>query len=68
LLESLDASNGTSRWAKTFATTGSDGAATMTYGRNGDVYAILNLGGAFDFGMPIIGAPSPAAVVVRIAP
>ena len=68
LLESLDAGNGSSRWAKTFATPGSDGATTMTYGRNGDVYAIINLGGTFDFGMPIIGAASPAAVVLRIAP
>lgn len=68
LLESLDASNGSSRWAKMFATPGSDGVGVVTYGRNGDVYATVGLGGTFDFGMPIIGAAGPAAVLLRIAP
>lgn len=68
LLESLDATSGATRWTKKFATAGSDIAATMTYGRNGDVYAIVNLGGGFDFGMPIIGVASPSSVVLRIAP
>jgi hypothetical protein len=68
LLESFDASNGSSRWAKMFATPGPDGVGVITYGRNGDVYATVGLGGAFDFGMPIIGAPGPAAVLLRVAP
>jgi len=29
---------------------------------------IVNIGGAYDFGVPIIGASSPSAVVLRIAP
>lgn len=68
LIESLDASNGSSRWSKTVATSGADMASTVTYGRNGDVYALVNVGGAFDFGMPILGAAGPAAVLLRIAP
>lgn len=68
LLESFDASNGSSRWAKMFATPGSDGVGTVISGRNGDLYATVGLGAAFDFGMPIIGAAGPAAVLLRIAP
>jgi hypothetical protein len=68
LLESLDASNGSSRWAKMFATPGADGVGTVIYGRNGDVYATVGIGDAYDFGMPIIGAAGPAAVLLRIAP
>jgi hypothetical protein len=68
LLESLDASNGSSRWAKMFATPGADGIGVVTNGRNGDIYATVGLGGTFDFGMPIIGAAGPAAVLLRIAP
>jgi hypothetical protein len=68
LLESFDASNGSSRWAKMFTTSGADGVSVVTYGRNGDVYATVGIGGPFDFGMPIIGAAGPAAVLLRIAP
>lgn len=68
LLECLDASNGSSRWAKMFATSGPDGVGNVIYGRNGDVYATVGLGGTFDFGMPIIGAAGPAAVLLRVAP
>jgi hypothetical protein len=68
LLESFDASNGASRWARMFATPGSDGVGVVTYGRNGDLYATVGIGGAFDFGTPIIGAAGPAAVLLRIAP
>jgi hypothetical protein len=68
LLESVDASNGASRWVKKFASSGSDTATAMTYGRNGDVYAVVNLGGPFDFGVPVIGPAGPASVILRIAP
>lgn len=68
LLESFDASNGSSRWARMFATSGPDGVGVMTSGRNGDIYATVGLGGTFDFGMPIIGAAGPAAVLIRVAP
>jgi hypothetical protein len=40
----------------------------LTYGRNGDVYALVGLSGAFDFGQPMIGAPGPAGVLLRLAP
>lgn len=68
LLESFDASNGSSRWAKMFATPGADGVGVVTYGRNGDIYATVGIGGAFDFGSPIIGDAGPAAVLLRVAP
>lgn len=65
---SFDSATGSSRWRKVYSTAGNDGGSGLTYGRNGDVYACLGLAGAFDFGMPIIGAPSPASVLLRIAP
>lgn len=68
LLESFDASTGSSRWAKMFATPGSDGVGNVIYGRNGDLYATVGIGGAFDFGTPIIGAAAPAAVLLRVVP
>ncbi len=68
LLESFDASNGSSRWVKTIATPGPDGVGNVIFGRNGDLYATVGIGGAFDFGTPIIGAAGPAAVLLRIAP
>jgi len=68
LLENLDAANGSSRWQKMFATPGSDSSGTVTFGRNGELYALVGLGGPFDFGVPIIGAASPAAVMLRIVP
>jgi len=52
----------------TFATPGADSASAVTYGRNGDVYALVGLGGPINFTMPVIGAASPAAVMLRIAP
>ena len=68
LVASFDASNGTPGWRKVFSTSGDDRAFAVTYGRNHDVYAVVNVGGAYDFGMPVIGAASPAAVLLRIAP
>ncbi|HEX3760662.1 MAG TPA: hypothetical protein VHW23_18230 [Kofleriaceae bacterium] len=68
LLEGLDASNGNTRWVKMFATPGGDGVGNVIYGRNGDVYATVGLGGAFDFGTPILGAAAPAAVLIRVTP
>jgi hypothetical protein len=68
LLASFEASTGAVRWRKVFSTSMDDGAFSVTYGRNGDLYAVVNIGGAFDFGVPILGAASPAAVLLRIAP
>jgi hypothetical protein len=68
LVASFDAANGTPGWRKVFSTAGDDRSFAITSGRNGDVYVLVNVGGAFDFGMPIIGAAGPSAVVLRIAP
>ncbi|HEX3482836.1 MAG TPA: hypothetical protein VHT91_47835, partial [Kofleriaceae bacterium] len=67
-IASFDAANGTAGWRKVFSTKGDDRASAVTFGRNGDIYAIVNLGDAYDFGMPVIGAASYSAVLLRIAP
>jgi hypothetical protein len=51
-----------------FMTAGSDGVFTASVGATGDIYAVVNLGGSFDFGRPLIGPPAPASVVLRIVP
>ena len=56
------------RWQKQVATVGSDGVFNASIGATGDLYAVVNLGGPFDFGVPLIGPPAPAAVVIRIVP
>jgi hypothetical protein len=68
VVASFDSATGSSRWRQVYSTAGDDRASAVTYGRNGDVYACVGIGGAFDFGMPVIGAPAPAAVLLRIAP
>lgn len=68
MIATFDAVNGAAGWRKVFSTKGDDRASAVTFGRNGDIYAIVNVGDAFDFGMPVIGAASYAAVLLRIAP
>jgi Beta-propeller repeat len=68
LIESLDPSNGSVRWKTMVATTGTDYGWTMSLGSTGDLYAVVNLGGPFNFGKPLIGPPAAASVVMRIAP
>jgi hypothetical protein len=68
VVASFDANNGTPRWRKVFSTAGDDRNFAVTYGRNGDLYMLVDIGGSYDFGVPIIGAASPAAVLLRIAP
>ncbi|HSR99227.1 MAG TPA: hypothetical protein VLM79_19375 [Kofleriaceae bacterium] len=68
LIASLDASNGTMRWQKQVATAGPDGVFNASIGATGDIYAVVNLGGTFDFGKPLIGPAAPASVVMRIVP
>ena len=68
VVASFEAANGAPRWRKVFSTKGDDRSSAVTYGRNGEAYALVGVGGPFDFGMPIIGAASPAAVMLRIAP
>lgn len=68
LIASLDSTNGAVRWTRLIATTGTDYGWTMSLGSTGDLYAVVNLGGTFDFGKPLIGPPSAASVVIRLAP
>jgi hypothetical protein len=65
---SLDPMNGAPRWRKVLSTTGDDRSFAVTYGRNGDVYALVNMVSPYHFGVPVIGAANYAAVVLRIAP
>lgn len=67
-IASLDPGNGSIRWQKLIATSGTDYGWTMSVGATGDLYAVVNLGGPFDFGKPLIGPPAPASVVMRIVP
>jgi len=67
-IASFEAATGAPRWRRIISTPGDDSSSAIAYGRNGDLYAIVGLGGSFDFGMPIIGAPGPSAVLLRITP
>jgi hypothetical protein len=67
-ITSLDPGNGSVRWQKVIATSGTDYGWTISVGASGDLYAVVNLGGAFDFGKPLIGPAAPASVVMRIVP
>ena len=68
VIAEYDATSGNLLWRKIFSTAGDDRAYFMTYGTSGDLYAIVNMGGAYDFGHPIIGPASPASLILRIAP
>ncbi len=67
-LLSFDGSNGAPRWNQVYTTPGDDRGGAVIYGRDGDVYATVSLAGPFDFGRPILGAPNPAAVLMRLVP
>lgn len=68
LLTVLDGSSGSLRWRRIYSTAGDDRLGAVTFGRDGDLYAGVSLAGAFDFGRPVLGAPNPGAVLLRIAP
>lgn len=65
---SFDAGNGTLRWRDLYGTDVDDRAFAVAIGRNGDVYGVVDLGGPYNFGTPIIGAANPSAVLLRLAP
>jgi hypothetical protein len=67
-ITSFDTRTGAARWQHTIHTTGASYGWTLTTGVDGDLYAVVNLGGAFDFGVPLIGPPGPASVILRITP
>jgi hypothetical protein len=68
LIATFDAANGTPGWRKVLSTAMDDRSFAVTFGRNGDIYALVNLPSPYDFGVPVIGAASYAAVLLRIAP
>jgi hypothetical protein len=55
-------------WQHVFSTAGDDGGGGVVYGESGDLIASVGLGGAYDFGMPVIGDPNPLDVLIRIKP
>jgi hypothetical protein len=68
LVSELSGSDGSVNWQKFISTPGDDRGGAVLYGVSGDIYCIMGLGGAFDFGQPMIGAASPASVILRIKP
>ncbi|HEU4727365.1 MAG TPA: hypothetical protein VFT22_05740 [Kofleriaceae bacterium] len=68
VLASFDSATGSSRWRTVYSTAGGDSGSAVTYGRDGDLYACVGIGGDIDLGTPIIGAAAPAAVLLRIVP
>jgi hypothetical protein len=61
---------GTRRWSKVIGTSGTDSAAAVSSGANA-FYAALNLAGDIGSnveGQPIIGAPKPAGLVLKLQP
>jgi hypothetical protein len=68
LVASFDSFNGRMRWQHLISTAGTAYGWTVNVGVTGDIYAVVNLGGPFDFGVPVIGPPAPASVVMRISP
>lgn len=68
LVATFDTANGTPGWRKVLSTDMDDRSFAVTFGRNGDIYALVNLPSPYDFGVPVIGAAGYAAVLLRIAP
>ena len=69
LLVSLDpADNGATRWRKVISTTGSDYGWDAAIGASGDVLALFDLGGPYDFGSSLIGPANPTSVLMKFAP
>jgi hypothetical protein len=68
VVASFEASTGDLRWRHIYSTPGDDRGWDLTYGRDGDLYATISIADTFDFGRPIVGAPNPAGVLLRIAP
>ena len=68
LLAEFSTTDGTRLWDHVYSTAGDDGGGGVVYGESGDLFASIGLGGAYDFGMPVMGDPNPACVLMRIAP
>ena len=62
--------DGTPRWTKVIGTTGSDYGSGVTTG-TGAFYANVNMGadiGATVEGVPIMGAPVPTGILLKLQP
>jgi hypothetical protein len=69
IIAEFSSTDGSRRWLHLYSTAGDDGGGGVVYGvATGDLFAVVNLGGAYDFGMPVIGDPNPIGVLMRIAP
>jgi hypothetical protein len=68
VITSYAASDGAIRWRHIYSTAGDDRAWPTTFGTTGDYYVAVHLGGAYDFGTPIIGPANPSSVIMRFAP
>ncbi len=70
LVASFYTDTGATRARTVYGTDGPDRSFALAYGRDHDLYAVVSLGGPYDFGsnVPFIGAPGPAAVLLRLMP
>ena len=70
VIASFDSATGATRWINVYSTPFDDTATAVTYGRNGDVYALVRFIGLFDFGHPIIGGVGGGGYtfLLRLAP
>jgi hypothetical protein len=68
-LAEFSTADGSLIWDHLYSTGADDGTGGVVYGLvTGDLFASVGVGGAYDFGMPIIGDPAPIDVLIRIAP
>lgn len=68
LIVSLDAAQGTERWRRLISSPNDDRGGAVIYGADGAGYALVSLGGAYDFGMPVIGSDRPASAILKFVP
>jgi hypothetical protein len=45
-----------------------DRGGAVIYGADGSGYVLVARGGAFDFGMPVIGPDKPASAILKFVP
>jgi hypothetical protein len=67
VIAAYDPGAGDRRWLKVLGTTGDDRGGPVGSGSDA-VYAAFGVGGAIDVGVPIIGAPSPAGLLLKLEP
>ncbi|MGE5185703.1 MAG: hypothetical protein ACM31C_26760 [Acidobacteriota bacterium] len=69
MIAEYSAADGSPLWHHVYSTSGDDGGGGVAYSSvTGDLIASITLGGSYDFGHPVIGAPSPIGVLLRLVP